>query len=320
MARAGSELTRAAAAVAPPAAGDPAALYGGAYFGEGRDPGGDREGRSGYAAYDRISSNADIAAYCLWRHFRARRALDVGCARGYVVEALRELGIDAEGCDVSPYAVRHPAPGAAGHVRLGDLSAGLAWEDGAFELVSCLETLEHLDPGTVPAALRELRRVCSGVVVATIPSFGPNASGPDGHLEGKVRDGRLDHYRALGAGFDGPVPLADLAVDADGGPVEGHLTVASYNWWTARFAEAGLERWGDVERRIYTDIAPVGLDRFWNLYVLAVPGAPREVATPRQPGRTLPELGLAHPLFEHAAAQRLAGPEPVPHAPGDATG
>src|SRR5579862_4228922 len=67
-------------------------LYGGAYFGEGRDPSGDRHGHSGYATYDRVSSNADIAAYLLWRNFRAQRTLDVGCAKGYLVEALRELG------------------------------------------------------------------------------------------------------------------------------------------------------------------------------------------------------------------------------------
>ena len=44
------------------------------------------------------------------------RALDVGCARGYLVEALRELGVDAHGCDVSRYAVEHAAPGALGYV------------------------------------------------------------------------------------------------------------------------------------------------------------------------------------------------------------
>jgi hypothetical protein len=310
MARAGAELTRAARAGAAVSearaqtaerAADGATWYGGTYFGEGRDPGGDRGGHSGYATYDRISSNADIAAYLLWRHFRIRHALDVGCARGYLVEALRDRGIDAEGCDVSGYAVEHAAPGAVGYVRLGDLSRGLPYGDGAFDLVCALETLEHLAPDDVPGALAELRRVCGGILVATVPSFGPNPSGPDGHLDGKVRPERLEHYRSLGAGYDGPVPVADLAVDADGQPIEGHLTIASYRWWTARFAEAGLDRWADVEVRLYADIAPVGLERFWNLYVLAVPGTAVEVASPRSPGRTLPELGLVHPLFEHAA-------------------
>ena len=89
--------------------------YGGAYFGEGRDALGDREGRSGYARYDRIASNADIAGWLLWRNFRVTTALDVGCATGYLVEVLRERGIDAEGCDLSALRrrPRHPGGGRA---------------------------------------------------------------------------------------------------------------------------------------------------------------------------------------------------------------
>lgn len=305
MAVAGRELSRAArvgevVAEARREAARHPSLYGGAYFGEGRDPAGDRQGRSGYARYDRVASNADIAAYLLWRHFRVTRLLDVGCATGYLVEAARELGLEAEGCDVSPYAVEHAAPGALGWVRLGDPVRGLPYPSGSFELVCALEVLEHLAPADVPAALRELRRVCAGLCYVTIPSFGPNPSGPDGHLEGKVRPERLAHYRALGPDFTGPVPREDLAVDADGVPVEGHLTIASYGWWTARFAEAGFVRWPEVEQQLYADIAPVGLEQFWNLYVFALPHTPSSVAWPRSPGTSLPELGLRHPLFEHA--------------------
>ncbi|MGO9028642.1 MAG: class I SAM-dependent methyltransferase [Acidimicrobiales bacterium] len=300
MARSGRELVRAAEtgqALAEARAAGVDATYGGSYFGEGRDASGDRAGRSGYARYDRVASNADIAGWLLWRNFRVRRSLDVGCATGYLVEVLRERGIDAEGCDISPYAVEHAAPGARGHVRVGNLFAGLPWADGEFELVTVLETLEHLPPDRVPVALAELRRVCGGYLYATIPSFGHNASGPDGHFEGKVLPGRLDHYRTLPGDYAGPVPAPDLAVDSEGEPVEGHLTIASFSWWTDRFAEAGFTRCVDVERRLYDDIAPAELATYWNLYVFRVDDAPAAVVEPRQPGRTLAELGLEHPLL-----------------------
>ena len=314
MARLGAELARAAlvgevveeARAADSARGGRDSMYGDAYFGVGRDPSGNRQGHSGYATYDRVSSNADIAAYLLWRNFRARRTLDVGCATGFLVEALRDLGLDAHGCDVSSYAVEHAAPGALGYVRLGDLGSGLPYDDGEFDLVSALEILEHLPPDLVPGALSELRRVCGGVVYATIPSFGHNSSGPDGHFEGKVRPERLAHYQSLGESYEGPVPPEDLAVDTEGQPVEGHLAIASFGWWTARFSEAGFDRWADVERRLYADIAPAGLARFWNLYVFAVPDAPIELAAPRHPERSLRELGLVHPLIEHAASEAAA--------------
>lgn len=307
MARAGAELSRVAMigqAVHEARRADWPGdddLYGGEYFGVDRDPSGDRGNRSGYACYDRVSSNADIAAFMIWRNFRPFRALDVGCAKGYLVEALRERGIDAFGCDVSRFAVEHAAPGALGYVRRGDLIRGLPYDDEEFDLLTALEVLEHITPSQVPLALRELRRVCRGVICATIPSFGRNASGPDGHFVGKVRPERLDYYRQLGDEASGPVPLEDLAVDAAGRPIEGHLTIASFDWWTARFAEAGFDRRADVERRLYADIEPLGLAELWNLYVFSVPDASGEIIHRREPEKTLRELGLVHPLAEHAA-------------------
>src|ERR1700722_6310202 len=103
-------------------------VYEGHYFGDGRDPSGDRQGHSGYARYDRVSSNADIAGFVLWRTFGgAQSAIDVGCATGFVVEVLRELGLDAVGCDVSRFAIDAAAPGAKGHIRLADVLTGLPW-------------------------------------------------------------------------------------------------------------------------------------------------------------------------------------------------
>ena len=274
--------------------------YGPSYYGEGRDPSGDRAGHSGYAVYDRVSSNADVAGYVIWRNFAgAVRTLDVGSATGFVVEVLRELGVEADGCDVSRYAVEHATAGARGRLRVGDLLTGLPWPDRSFDLVSALETLEHLPPERVPDALAELRRVCRGFVYATIPSFGQNnGAGPDGHFDGKVRPDRLAHYDGRGPTFEGPVAFDDLARDAAGEPVEGHLTIASFGWWTSRFADAGFERRPDVERRIYDDVEPAKLAPFWNVYVFSAPGADEHIAEQRQPGRSLVDLGLRHPLFD----------------------
>jgi SAM-dependent methyltransferase len=301
MAISGRELTGAAGKGLTPAEAREAGIadtYGGSYFGEGRDASGDRAGRSGYARYDRIASNADIAGWLLWRNFEVANSLDVGCATGYLVEVLRERGIDAEGCDLSQFAIDHATPGAVGHVRVANLFAGLPWAERAFELVTALEILEHLPPDRVPVALTELARVCGGYLYTTIPSFGVNASGPDGHFEGKVRPERLDHYRGLGPEYLGPVPEEDLAVDAEGRLVEGHLTIASFTWWTQRFADAGFTRCPEVERRLYADIEPAGLAPFWNIYVLAAPGARPAAVEPRHPEQSLVELGLRHPLME----------------------
>jgi SAM-dependent methyltransferase len=274
-------------------------LYDSHYFGDGRNPSGDRQGCSGYATYDRVSSNADIAGFVIWRTFGgALRTLDIGCASGFVVQVLRELGLDAFGCDVSRFAVEHAVPEAKDHIRVADILTGLPWPDGAFDVVSVLETLEHLPPSQVAQGIAELRRVCGGFLYATIPSFGPNGGpGPDGFFDNKVRPECLDHYNTVLDTFDGPVPYEDLARDVNGEPVEGHLTIASFRWWTGQFEKVGMARRPDIEERIHTDISPAGLAPWWNLYVFAVPGASEAIAAPRRPESDLVSLGLRHPLY-----------------------
>ncbi|MDP9388562.1 MAG: class I SAM-dependent methyltransferase [Actinomycetota bacterium] len=291
-------------------------VYGAHYFGAGRDPL-DRMGLSGYERYDRDTSNANVAAYLVWRWFDVRRALDVGCATGFVVEALRELGIGATGVDVSQYAVEQAAAGAAGHIGYGDLTRRLPARDGQYDLVTVLETLEHLPPEVVPHALAELRRVTRGYVLATIPSFGPNPNGPGGWFTVKVRDERVPHYESLGPDYEGPIPFEDLYRDARGEPIEGHLTIASFAWWTARFADAGFVRCGEVERRMHPHLARFGLTKYWNLYVFRVPDAPEpgpDVRTPEEIARWEANFGLdrrqAAPEDLAAVAAALMPPLP----------
>jgi len=292
---------RAASIVRARAAGD-GGVYAGSYFGAGRDPL-DRMGLSGYERYDRDTSNANAAAYLVWRWFEARRALDVGCATGFVVEAMRELGIDARGVDVSRYAVARAAHGARGHLRRADLTRRLPFRSRRFDVVTALETLEHLPPRAVPGALRELRRVTAAYVVATIPSFGPNQHGPGGWFPVKVRDELVAHYVSLGPAYQGPVPYEDLYRDAGGAPIEGHLTIASFGWWTDRFADAGLVRCGPAERAMHPHLARFGLTKYWNLYVLRRPEAPE----PGADVRTASEIAAWEANF--GLADRTADPE-----------
>ena len=53
----------------------------------------------------------------------------------------------------------------------------------------------------------------------------------------------------------------------------------------------------DVERLLYADIAPADLAPYWNLYVFRIDGASPGILDRREPGRTLADLGLKHPLI-----------------------
>ena len=243
-------------------------FYGASYF----SGAGDEGKRSGYESYTRSTSHADALALIVLQHLDAQTALDVGCARGFIVEALRDVGITASGCDFSEYAINTAARGARGHLRWGDLSSRLPWADHSFELVTCFETLEHLPPELAGRAVTELARLSGRYVVASIPSFGPRPPLPPGWFSGKVRD--EPRLVALGADYDGPVPPESLAVDSRGLPLEGHLTIASFAWWRRHFEAAGLKHCGAVESAMYESQKEFNLQGFFDFYVFRHPDAP----------------------------------------------
>ena len=296
--------------------------YGRAYFDNSVRPEPGSALLSGYDTYTLEASHARFAAYLAWRFFAPVRTLDVGCALGYVVAVERELDIDAQGVDVSRWAVDHAVPGAAGRLQFANLSSRLPFDDAEFDLVTAFETLEHLPPDDVPHALAEIARVSRSYVLATIPSFGPNEYGPGGWLNGKVRWDRLEHYDALGDEYDGPIPFGDLMRDDTGEPVEGHLTVASFRWWTQRFAAAGLTRVCELERKIHPEVARFGLTQGWNLYAFARQGfaAPAETRSGAEIADVEQRLGIdgcaANPADLARVEAAALGPGPAVRTTG----
>jgi 2-polyprenyl-3-methyl-5-hydroxy-6-metoxy-1,4-benzoquinol methylase len=55
-----------------------------------------------------------------------------------------------------------------GTLQLGTILR-LPFEDASFEVVLCMEVLEHLEPIEFPKALHELRRVCARTLIMTVP-------------------------------------------------------------------------------------------------------------------------------------------------------
>lgn len=96
-----------------------------------------------------------------------RTALDVGCANGLLVKALVEEGVDARGIDVSAD-ILEEAP-ADIRDRLTVESATTTIE-GRYDLVTCVEVLEHMEPRDAQTALDNMTRITDRVVFTSTPA------------------------------------------------------------------------------------------------------------------------------------------------------
>lgn len=114
-------------------------------------------GRSGYGGYYNHPLFKAMAKE-LNTYFGPERVLDVGAARGFLVQEFVSLGVDAQGIDLSEYAVEHCAEEISDRMVCGQAEK-LPWPDGDFDLVVTFDTLEHLNEQQYRAAIREMARV-----------------------------------------------------------------------------------------------------------------------------------------------------------------
>lgn len=74
----------------------------------------------------------DLALMLRNKYGSGSKLLDVGTGCGYLVKCLRDLGVEAWGCDVSPYAVENSC---SPFVKLGDVTEVLPFKTGEFDVV-----------------------------------------------------------------------------------------------------------------------------------------------------------------------------------------
>ncbi|HZN88627.1 MAG TPA: class I SAM-dependent methyltransferase [Thermoleophilaceae bacterium] len=110
---------------------------------------------------------------------RVERALDLGCGDGRLTALLDAAQVTA--ADVSPLALGRARGRLPAHVTLAELAPdeALPFDDGAFDLVLCAETIEHVRD--VQLLLSEIRRLLrpGGELALTTPASRPLMRPPD---------------------------------------------------------------------------------------------------------------------------------------------
>jgi 2-polyprenyl-6-hydroxyphenyl methylase/3-demethylubiquinone-9 3-methyltransferase len=102
-----------------------------------------------------------------------RRVLDVGCGGGILAEALARSGAQVTALDLAEDVIevaRDHAPAYLGiDYRVADITRFAPEHPGAFDVVTCMEMLEHVEaPGDIIAALAEAVRPGGHVILSTL--------------------------------------------------------------------------------------------------------------------------------------------------------
>lgn len=174
--------------------------------------------------------------------FDPRRALELGCAAGAVLECLDDTGIHAEGIEISRMAIDRAPAAIRQRIHHGDLlTLDLPPEH---DVVFGLDVFEHLNPNRLQTYIAQLVGAMSseGFLFCNVPAFGTDPVFGvvfPFYVEGWAEDaaaGRL---------------FSSMHVDDRGYPVHGHLTWADARWWASRFEAAGLSREVEIERALH---------------------------------------------------------------------
>jgi SAM-dependent methyltransferase len=112
---------------------------------------------SGYENYRWMPTRSIPEAMSIIDAVDFNSCLDFGCAKGYLVHALRLLGKNATGVDISEYAIANCHPAVKNNVF--HLTQPLYELTTRYDLVIAKDVLEHVPEADIPETLRQLRFV-----------------------------------------------------------------------------------------------------------------------------------------------------------------
>lgn len=100
------------------------------------------------------------------REILPRSVLDAGCAMGFLVEKLRERGIEAWGVDISQYAIGKVAPAIQEFCWVGSITVPFPRR---YDLIVSIEVLEHLTSQDAEKAVSNLCAYSDDILFSSTP-------------------------------------------------------------------------------------------------------------------------------------------------------
>lgn len=92
--------------------------------------------------------------------------LDVGCAKGFLVECLRDRGVEAFGIDVSEYAISAVREDIRQYCSVGSAADPITRQ---YDLITCIEVCEHLPETEAVEAIRQMTSHSPTILFSSTP-------------------------------------------------------------------------------------------------------------------------------------------------------
>jgi len=139
-----------------------------------------------------------VDAYSWKDYFKPEKVLMCGDGMGQRTHSLRTIGVDAQGFDISEYAVKNNPFNLDGKLFVCDiLNPDEIWKSkNEFDLVIAYDILEHLEPGDLDQALRNVYKWGSKDFLFSIPFVGdPNLEADSTHLIKESKEWWMDKLK-----------------------------------------------------------------------------------------------------------------------------
>jgi len=99
--------------------------------------------------------------------FHPRSVLDAGCAMGFLVESLRQRGVEAWGIDVSEYAIQNVLPDFQPYCKVGLITE--PFPHPRYDLITCIEVIEHLTAQDAVCAIENICKHTDDILLSSTP-------------------------------------------------------------------------------------------------------------------------------------------------------
>ena len=93
--------------------------------------------------------------------------LDAGCGKGHLVKVLRERGVNAWGIDISEFAIQNALPESQPFCLVGSILN--AFPHPRYDLIICIDVLEHISPEEALRAVENLCLHCDDILISCTP-------------------------------------------------------------------------------------------------------------------------------------------------------